>query len=693
LGAAYIADDITWWENNGSETFTPHTIDENFNGAISVRGFDIDGDGDMDVLACGWDGNEVAWWENNGSETFTKRSIDNAVSNPYCIHAADIDNDGDLDVMAAVDTGGDIIWWANDGSPADGGWVENSVDNSFVRATGIYAADMDIDGDLDILGAAYTDDDITWWENNNSLGTNWTEHTIDADFDAAISVYAVDIDEDGDMDVLGAANGADDITLWRNNMNPYVGEQRIQHSIPRNRWSIAGIPVNVADGSPGTLFQDDFGGSAPNGDNWRISRWDTENEGYIRYEEENSIGVPAGNPPAFTPGLGFWVSQNAVDNAVMDITSAQHTGVVDQSTRFQVQLEAPGAGYRGYNLFANPFDYIYDWRQTWVYNATDDLYKTIFEAAAANWISGYGYAYNGWDRQYRNINFRGDSTANYTLNAWEGIWIEQLVESKTLYVEFVPACMLDSEPPEVPEEYRGTEDAGGWQFALQVASADGEYYDECNIIGIDPMSADDYDLFDAMEFTPNAGEFVQLYFEHQDWPMEAYKFTYDFRSMEFNGGVKEWDFTVRGWNLEGEDFVLSWGNLDGIPKRYNFTLEKTDVNAQPVDMREASQYSFTGGSEANDKHYFSLTVTDGGAPLAPALDNIKFGLKSAYPNPSNDQMRITFGLPEMGKVELKVFNVLGREGRYSRMDLCPPASIRCYGSLKGCRRRGYILCS
>ena len=38
------------------------------------------------------------------------------------------------------------------------------------------------------------------------FGQSWTEHTIDGSFDATRSVYAVDVDGDGDMDVLGAAS-------------------------------------------------------------------------------------------------------------------------------------------------------------------------------------------------------------------------------------------------------------------------------------------------------------------------------------------------------------------------------------------------------------------------------------------------------------------------------------------------------
>jgi len=67
-----------------------------------------------------------------------------------------------------------------------------------------------------VLGAAFTADDIAWWENTAGDGTVWTEHTVDGDFDGAASVYAADVDGDGDLDVLGAAQNADDIAWWEN---------------------------------------------------------------------------------------------------------------------------------------------------------------------------------------------------------------------------------------------------------------------------------------------------------------------------------------------------------------------------------------------------------------------------------------------------------------------------------------------
>lgn len=47
-------------------------------------------------------------------------------------------------------------------------FTEHTIDGSFYRAKSVFATDVDGDGDVDILGAAFSADDITWWENDGS---------------------------------------------------------------------------------------------------------------------------------------------------------------------------------------------------------------------------------------------------------------------------------------------------------------------------------------------------------------------------------------------------------------------------------------------------------------------------------------------------------------------------------------------
>ena len=219
LGAALAANDITWWENvDGSGTiWTEHIVDGDFGGAISVYSADINGDGYMDVLGAALAANDITWWENvDGSGTiWTEHTVEGDFDSAMSVHCADVNGDGFMDVLGASGGADDITWWENvDGSGTS--WTEHIVNGDFDGAMSVYSADVNGDGNMDVLGAAATASDITWWENVDGSGTSWTEHTVNGDFDGAISVYSADVNADGFMDVLGAANTDDDITWWEN---------------------------------------------------------------------------------------------------------------------------------------------------------------------------------------------------------------------------------------------------------------------------------------------------------------------------------------------------------------------------------------------------------------------------------------------------------------------------------------------
>ena len=215
-------DNVSWWENTDSNgtAWTKHTVDGDFKEVRSVLAVDLDGDGDLDVLgaACATFGaKNIIWWENTDSNgtAWKVHIVDGDRSGAWSVHAADVDGDGDLDVLGADSGADNITWWENTAGNGTA-WTEHTVDGSYDTARSVYAADLDGDGDIDVLGADYTTSDITWWENTAGKGTVWTEHTVDGDFRGAYSVHAADVDGDGDLDILGAAYNAHDITWWKN---------------------------------------------------------------------------------------------------------------------------------------------------------------------------------------------------------------------------------------------------------------------------------------------------------------------------------------------------------------------------------------------------------------------------------------------------------------------------------------------
>ncbi len=219
LGAAFADGDIAWWENTAGDgsAWSRHSVDVDFDGAASVAAADVDGDGDMDVLGAAHYTDDIAWWENSAGDgsAWSKHSVDADFDGAQSVAAADMDGDGDMDVLGAALYANDIAWWEN--TAGDGSvWSKYGVAADFDGAYSVATTDADGDGDLDVLGAAYEAGDIAWWENTAGDGSAWSKHGVAADFDGAVSVAAADVDGDGDPDVLGAANIANDIAWWEN---------------------------------------------------------------------------------------------------------------------------------------------------------------------------------------------------------------------------------------------------------------------------------------------------------------------------------------------------------------------------------------------------------------------------------------------------------------------------------------------
>ena len=57
-------------------------------------------------------------------------------------------------------------------------WTEGVISTSANRATSVFAADVDGDGDIDALSASRLDDKIAWYENLEGDGSSWGEHVI-----------------------------------------------------------------------------------------------------------------------------------------------------------------------------------------------------------------------------------------------------------------------------------------------------------------------------------------------------------------------------------------------------------------------------------------------------------------------------------------------------------------------------------
>lgn len=191
--------------------------------------YDLDNDGDLDVLFCSWNGNYsriLAWYENIGNGEFYRVRIIGNIATPSCLSAADFDADGDLDVVVASHGNNYIYIFENIGNKI---FESDKIIVDVIQVQHVSAmltADIDGDGDADILvGAGYdfNSSKISWFENTGDMLV-WVEHIFSQNnFGSVHSLSVGDLDGDGDFDVLSAAGGNNDLMWHENNGLGYFG--------------------------------------------------------------------------------------------------------------------------------------------------------------------------------------------------------------------------------------------------------------------------------------------------------------------------------------------------------------------------------------------------------------------------------------------------------------------------------------
>lgn len=214
ISASGNDDKIAWYRNtDGLGTFgSQNIISSNINWAWSVCAGDVDGDGDVDIVAGGSD--TVALFKNNGSGGFGPIIlVSNQVSHVNSIILKDIDGDGDLDIVYADKDNNRIIWQENlDGQGAFSNQI--IIEDSINGPNSIYLIDMDADGDIDII-TAWDDNKIIWNENLDGNGNFGSQHVITDSILNPTSVCACDIDNDGDIDVFATSSSTGKL-YWLN---------------------------------------------------------------------------------------------------------------------------------------------------------------------------------------------------------------------------------------------------------------------------------------------------------------------------------------------------------------------------------------------------------------------------------------------------------------------------------------------
>jgi uncharacterized repeat protein (TIGR01451 family) len=211
----------TWFANPGRNdgAWIPHPLTSSFGGSpFGFADFDGDGDADTVVLESGESSASLYWIETGipalnrlfGDTTIIVTNLPSASA----LRAADMDRDGDMDLVAAS-YAGQVMWYRNNGPGTS--WNERVIaSNTGVNFSALAVGDFDADGDPDVAASTYTQGEMLWFENLNGLGASWLSHTVDVSVFFINDIEAPRLNRDDFPDLAGSVSFTSDLMQWVN---------------------------------------------------------------------------------------------------------------------------------------------------------------------------------------------------------------------------------------------------------------------------------------------------------------------------------------------------------------------------------------------------------------------------------------------------------------------------------------------
>jgi len=201
VSGGFHTPELWWYENpqNAEGPWPAHLIlkrDQFYETMVMV---DLNGDGQGDLLPN--DGAPIRWYEVVREEGKEPRWVEHVVGQEGAGHGigyGDVNLDGRLDILCPNG------WYEAPADPNAGQWAWHAEWNLGATSVPILALDVNRDGRGDVIWGMGHDYGLYWLEQkvNGAGERTWERHAIDESFSEGHAPELADLDGDGDLDLI-----------------------------------------------------------------------------------------------------------------------------------------------------------------------------------------------------------------------------------------------------------------------------------------------------------------------------------------------------------------------------------------------------------------------------------------------------------------------------------------------------------
>jgi hypothetical protein len=176
---------------------------------------DIDGDGDLDFVTSNRSSNNATLLRNNGTGHFTFVGVLPVGVRAQDLAVADLNGDCRTDIAVASHDSARIDLWFNTGGGSFGATTTVGVAGN-AKPSGVFATDLDADGDIDLVTTADADNIGIVVVMRNVGDATFGQTTFLSGGSAPGSIIAGDFDADGDDDIAVADESVNQVGVLAN---------------------------------------------------------------------------------------------------------------------------------------------------------------------------------------------------------------------------------------------------------------------------------------------------------------------------------------------------------------------------------------------------------------------------------------------------------------------------------------------